>query len=497
MFHRTLSLTVLAVMLAWCPQAQGEPRDLAIGWLMVMDWDSDYPEAAECIVDNPIRPADWNITHESVWLEDIVTGGDTLNIYDLVVTTGHEDIAFTLDEISVMEDYINAGGILWFDDCGGVQIDNFPFGLEIDFAIEAGWPAWGTCYGDYYTINDANHPLVDNRFTYVAADIRSDAGMAAAQWFTPMSYWDPAYTVVLDGDDQSAYNQDGPMMIAYRQGQGKIVATAADITCAFECNSYGNADYVNGHMPMSDYYFVYNMLVWVDSDNDGIYDRDEGAFTEVDTDQDGTPDYLDSDTDDDGIPDFDEAGDNDPDTATVDTDNDGVPDFRDADSDGDGILDEVEAAVDVNGDGMGDSDIDGDGTPNYQDTDSDGDGTPDQVEGAGDVDGDGIPNFADADDADGPQGDLDGDGVPNGQDNCPDDENPDQADTDEDQLGDACDDTDDGDDDDSANPLEPPGEVVFGEDCTCRQATAPRAPTGLLVLLGLIALARLRRSPRV
>jgi hypothetical protein len=35
--------------------------------------------------------------------------------------------------------------------------------------------------------------------------------------------------------------------------------------------------------------------------------------------------------------------------------------------------------------------------------------------------------------------DVDGDGVPNGLDNCPDDENPEQADTDENGVGDACD----------------------------------------------------------
>ncbi len=492
---RAAPLFTLFVVVLSGSLAHAEPRELSIGWLMVMDWDSDYPEAAECLVDNPIRPADWTITHESVWLEDIVTGGDTLDIYDLVVTTGHEGYTFTLSELAVLEDYINAGGILWYDDCGGLEIDNFPFGLEIDFGLEAGWPAWGTCYGEFYTIPDANHPLVDNRFTYVAADIRTDAGMVNGHWFTPMSYWDPAYTVVLDGDDQSAYDQDGPMMIAYRHGQGKIVATAADITCALECISYGNADYTNGHMPMTDYYFVYNMLVWVDSDNDGIYDRDEGAFSEVDTDNDGIPDYLDSDSDDDGIPDFDEAGDDDPDTAAVDTDNDTVPDYRDPDADGDGILDEVEADVDVDGDGMADSDIDGDGTPNFQDPDSDGDGTPDEVEGDGDVDGDGIPNFADEDDGDGPQGDLDGDGVPNGEDNCPDDDNPDQLDTDEDQLGDACDDVDDSDDDDTTGPAEPPDEVVFGDDCSCRHAGARRPSAGLAVAwLGLLlAGRRLRR----
>src|SRR4051794_28788455 len=39
-----------------------------------------------------------------------------------------------------------------------------------------------------------------------------------------------------------------------------------------------------------------------DSDGDGIADKDEGAPS-LDTDHDGTPDYLDDDSDGDGIPD--------------------------------------------------------------------------------------------------------------------------------------------------------------------------------------------------
>src|SRR5574337_1947304 len=70
-----------------------------------------------------------------------------------------------------------------------------------------------------------------------------------------------------------------------------------------------------------------------DSDGDGISDVDEGRAQNVDTDHDGTPDYLDTDSDNDGIPDYREAGDLDLTTLPIDSDNDGTPDFRDTDSD--------------------------------------------------------------------------------------------------------------------------------------------------------------------
>jgi MYXO-CTERM domain-containing protein len=82
----------------------------------------------------------------------------------------------------------------------------------------------------------------------------------------------------------------------------------------------------------------------------------------VDTDKDGTPDYIDLDSDGDGIPDKVELA--------VDTDGDTVGNWRDLDSDNDAVLDAYEGAADVDQDGLG----------NYVDLDSDGDGIWDFVE---------------------------------------------------------------------------------------------------------------------
>lgn len=150
-----------------------------------------------------------------------------------------------------------------------------------------------------------------------------------------------------------------------------------------------------------------------DDDEDSIDNADEGAPGR-DTDDDGTPDYLDSDSDDDGITDGFEAGDEDPSTRPVDTDDDGTPDFIDSDSDNDTIPDatEIESGFDTDGDLIPDfldDDADNDDVPDADevenglephDPDSDDDTISDGDEGLDDSDDDGVINALD-DDSDG------------------------------------------------------------------------------------------------
>ncbi|MBN4050386.1 hypothetical protein JYT28_01390 [Desulfobulbus sp. AH-315-M07] len=147
-----------------------------------------------------------------------------------------------------------------------------------------------------------------------------------------------------------------------------------------------------------------NCTWMVDTDGDGISDTDEGKAQDLDTDNDGTPDYLDSDSDDDGIPDSVEAGDSDITTPPVNTDGTGGADFQDTDADDDGLLDTAEAGPDP----TNPIDTDGDFVPDYIDTDSDNDDLTDAEEYAfgtnhllpdtdGDTIGDGDEGTSDAD----------------------------------------------------------------------------------------------------
>ena len=77
----------------------------------------------------------------------------------------------------------------------------------------------------------------------------------------------------------------------------------------------------------------------IDSDNDGIYDVEEGGDSSLDTNDDGVINDSDtgySDSDSDGMDDDSET------TPVTNTDNDGNPDFVDIDSDNDGIQDVIE-----------------------------------------------------------------------------------------------------------------------------------------------------------
>jgi hypothetical protein len=141
-----------------------------------------------------------------------------------------------------------------------------------------------------------------------------------------------------------------------------------------------------------------------DADGDGIPDDVEGREQGVDTDQDGTPDYLDDDSDGDSIPDLVEGDTEHAGCKTPqDSDGDGTPDFRDLDSDNNGLPDRDEVTPDGKpyDPQVGVADTDGDKYPNYADADNDGDSLPDTFElNAGKpVDTD-LDGFADHDDAD-------------------------------------------------------------------------------------------------
>ncbi|WJJ98091.1 CARDB domain-containing protein [Algibacter luteus] len=210
-----------------------------------------------------------------------------------------------------------------------------------------------------------------------------------------------------------------------------------------------------------------------DSDNDGVCDSNDicpGGDDSIDSDGDGIPDFCDScdnsvDTDNDGVNDCDDLEVNSPcpldvdsDGVSNDSDGDGVQNCLDAcegsddlaDADGDSVPDGCDVCVgdDASGDTDGDSVCDDiDPCPLDASNDSDGDGVCDSddicpgFDDLSDSDGDAVPDGCDLCDGDDTTGDSDNDGVCDSNDNCPDNPNPDQTDSDNNGIGDICDDT--------------------------------------------------------
>ena len=150
----------------------------------------------------------------------------------------------------------------------------------------------------------------------------------------------------------------------------------------------------------------------MDADGDGLddaYDASDSVepgfsqgLTAVDTDEDNTPDYLDTDSDNDSVLDIIEGNDANHDgeaditPSGNDADNDGLDDAFDAVTDGyqdpNGILVNNNPETDL-------PDTDGTEDVDYRDTDDDGDGIPTVVEVNiyEDCDNDGLPNYLDTD----------------------------------------------------------------------------------------------------
>jgi 6-phosphogluconolactonase (cycloisomerase 2 family) len=156
----------------------------------------------------------------------------------------------------------------------------------------------------------------------------------------------------------------------------------------------------------------------------------------VDSDHDGTNNVSDSNDDNDSEPDLTDAFPLDPDE-TTDTDGDGIGNNEDDDDDGDGVLDVNDAfpldpteTTDTDGDGVGDIADNCLNITNPNQTDSNNDGIGDACT------------------------DADGDGVADNNDNCPTIANPTQTDTDGDGLGDACDTLTDSDGDGVADNID-------------------------------------------
>jgi len=235
-------------------------------------YETDYPEMMENLLKHPDLPAGWEITYERLLTLDRLN-----ETFDVLIIWGHDPYQFSNAEKETLENWIEAGGLIWMDDCAGLELNNMPFGMEIDFAH---WAYWGVCYGEYYDIRLPDHPLMNIIYTITEADIRTDVEKQV--WFTPFYDWDPKYQILLWGHDLK-FGYEGPAILVAEYGQGRIVATTIDITCGLEAVKYGTWP-----RPIFDFRFTYNLLAWskvvpkiaatIDIDPDTLNLRSKGRW---------------------------------------------------------------------------------------------------------------------------------------------------------------------------------------------------------------------------
>jgi len=260
-------------------------------------------------------------------------------------------------------------------------------------------------------------------------DISSGDDFYIAIKFDNVSY---GYPIAVDGDSPWETNMT---YVSHYGSTWSEVGTAYNIDVAIraryqtatcidsDADGYGDAGHPENDCPTDNCPDVYN-IDQTDSDADGfgdVCDICQGYDDNVDTDTDGVPNGCDA------CEGFDDA---------FDTDTDGVPDGCD-----------ICAGHDDNADADTDGVPDGcDLCPGHDDLiDTDEDGVPDGCDicpgfddNGPDADGDTVPDDCDVCEGFDDLVDPDEDGVPSGCDNCPEDANPDQADHNNDEIGDAC-----------------------------------------------------------
>ena len=318
--------------------------------------------------------------------------------------------------------------------------------------------------------------------------------------------WTPATGFRESGDDIGIYLPTGAFsdpnaMVDFMQ---YLSAGNGRESVAVEKGIWGEGDFVTGDSP-----FVFDgtgadtgVGFWsgfslADSDGDGIADIEDNCVEtpnedQLDLDEDGMGDACDIDIDGDGVINDDDCAPIDvsifPGASCDDGDDETVEDviltdcscvgILNSDVDGDGILDANDnCPLQPNED---QSDIDGDGMGDVCDEDMDGDGDLNTVDcdpidnsvffGASCDDGDEMTENDIITDDCSCMGteilDSDGDGIADADDNCPETSNEDQADLDDDGIGDVCDDDIDGDGDTNENDCEPLNADVFlGAEC--------------------------------
>jgi len=231
----------ILILLLSVPLANAETFKVAEGTF------SEVPDQIFTRLNNSsLKPAGWsfespyqNITGQAYAVNMATLTQAQLLAYDLIFFTNHTSNAFTDDQVASIKTWISAGGTLWIDDCGSMNLSNFF--LPVSFTSYDGRTNNGSkvipdAYSNYYFFNNIYDLTPTER-----------SNLGHPDYSSTVHYGDGWNLLV----SNRVNGVDYPDMIARQYGLGRIIVTADDYGC-------GIYDYQNSE----DIKLAYNILKW-------------------------------------------------------------------------------------------------------------------------------------------------------------------------------------------------------------------------------------------
>lgn len=248
----------------------------------------------------------WEVNIDSLSAEDLAQ-------FDLLFLHCHKpNVAFNAEQKAKLRRFMDAGGTLWIDQCGGFTFSRgAPFLFDVQYHTGGGG-------GGGAVVAAANHPLLSSPYSISAEEVRTLGDKNVGSWYlyNPYDPADPSYYDSVAGKDSLnppgheaispiVWNTRGlpsagalpnpgwrPYIMAGQVGAGRVVFCADDTGCAI--NDYvggsavgwgANSAAVSGEIlsaaKPADLKFVYNMASWATAQRtDRTDSRRTGASAE-------------------------------------------------------------------------------------------------------------------------------------------------------------------------------------------------------------------------
>ena len=249
--------------------------DIRARWLARDAGSSPDPQKRFYTVGQKIRKdmaAYWEVSLRQTSITDLLQ-------YDLLFITNHRLTAFTPADREKLRKMVDAGGIVWIENCGGMLISkDSPFFLEqLSFVDGAG--------GGTPQINQPNHPLLNSpyRLTYDELQKLGDKNYTSYMVSLDDSTLPPnpktLVNIVGNAGVKDANGNGLPYVAAGSYGGGTVISTASDCGCGINdyiggvnAGSGGNSGAYSGSnfsaAQTQDLKFLYNMVAWGSSSTD-------------------------------------------------------------------------------------------------------------------------------------------------------------------------------------------------------------------------------------